>query len=76
MCTQVGSSLCRSLLYWALLISSWDPLSGIGSVQEPRMLELEAPQYALLVVAAPLQECQLLAGSRMAWEVGGEILEA
>ena len=36
------------------------------------MLELDAPQYALLEVAAPLQESQLLVGPRLAPEVGGE----
>ena len=36
------------------------------------MLEPEAPQYALLDVAAPLQEGQLLAGPRLALKVGGE----
>ena len=39
---------------------------------ELRMLEPEAPQYALLEVASPLQEGQLLAGPRLAPEVGGE----
>ena len=37
-----------------------------------RMLEPKAPQYALLKVAAPLQKGQLLAGPRLAPEVGGE----
>ena len=37
-----------------------------------RMLEPEAPQYALLEVAAPLQEAQLLVSPRLAPEVGGE----
>ena len=37
-----------------------------------RMLEPEAPQYALLKVAASLQKVQLLAGPRLAPEVGGE----
>ena len=36
------------------------------------MLELEAPKYALLEVAAPLQEGQLLAGPWLVHEVGGE----
>ena len=36
---------------------------------ELRMLEPEAPQYALLEVAAPLQEGQLLAGPWLAPEV-------
>ena len=36
------------------------------------MLEPEAPQYALLEVASSLQEGQLLAGPRLALEVGGE----
>ena len=36
------------------------------------MLEPDAPQYALLEVAAPLQDGQLLAGPRLASEVGGE----
>ena len=36
------------------------------------MLEPEAPQYALLEVAAPLQEGKLLAGPRLAPEVGGK----
>ena len=36
------------------------------------MLEPEAPQYALLEVAAPPQEGQLLVGPRLALEVGGE----
>ena len=36
------------------------------------MLEPDAPQYAVLEVAAPLQEGQLLAGPRLALEVGGE----
>ena len=35
-------------------------------------MELEAPQYALLEVVAPLQEGQLLAGPRLALEVGCE----
>ena len=37
-----------------------------------RMLEYEAPQYALLEVAAPLHEGQLLVSPRLASEVGGE----
>ena len=36
------------------------------------MLEPDAPRYALLEVAACLQECQLLASPRLALEVGGE----
>ena len=36
------------------------------------MLEPDIPQYALLEVAAPLQEGPLLAGPRLASEVGGE----
>ena len=36
------------------------------------MMEPNAPQYALLEVAAPLQEGQLLASPRQAPEVGGE----
>ena len=36
------------------------------------MLEPDTPQYALLNVAAPLQEIQLLAGPWLASEVGGE----
>ena len=40
------------------------------------MLEPKAPQYALLEVAAPLHEGQLLAGPRLALEVGGEKLGA
>ena len=36
------------------------------------MLELETPRYALLEVASPLQEGQLLVGPRLALEVGGE----
>ena len=36
------------------------------------MLELDAPQYALLEVVAPLPKGQLLAGPRLAPEVGGE----
>ena len=36
------------------------------------MLEPDAPRYALLEVAAPLQEGQLMAGPRLASEVGGE----
>ena len=36
------------------------------------MLEPDAPQYALLEVATPLQEGQLLAGPWMAPDVGGE----
>ena len=36
------------------------------------MLEPNAPQYALLEVATPLQEGQLLACPRLAPEVGGE----
>ena len=36
------------------------------------MLEPDAPQYALLEVAAPLQEGQLLDGPRLAPGVGGE----
>ena len=39
---------------------------------ELRMMEPEAPQYAPLEVAAPLQEGQLLADPRLAPEVGGE----
>ena len=39
---------------------------------ELRMLEPEAPQYAQLEVATPLQEGQLQAGPRLALEVGGE----
>ena len=34
------------------------------------MLEPNAPWYALLEVAAPLQEGQLLVGPRLALEVG------
>ena len=37
-----------------------------------RRLELEAPQYALLEVAAPLQEGQLLAGPWLAPKVRGK----
>ena len=40
------------------------------------MLEPDAPRYALLKVAASLQEGQLLVGPRMALEVGGEKREA
>ena len=40
------------------------------------MLEPDAPQYPLLEVAAPLQEGQLLAGPRLAPEVGGEMCGA
>ena len=36
------------------------------------MLEFDAPQYALLEVAATLQDGQLLADPRLAPEVGGE----
>ena len=36
------------------------------------MLELDSPQYALLEVAAPLQEGQLLASPLLALEMGGE----
>ena len=36
------------------------------------MLEPEAPQCALPEVTAPLQEGQLMAGPRLALEVGGE----
>ena len=36
------------------------------------MLEPEAPQYALLEIATPLQEGQLLVGPRLALKVGGE----
>ena len=36
------------------------------------MLEPDAPWYALLEVAAPLQDGQLLASPRLASEVGGE----
>ena len=36
------------------------------------MLEPEAPQYELLEVATPLVKGQLLAGLRLAPEVGGE----
>ena len=39
---------------------------------ELRMLEPEDPQYALLKVAAHLQEGQLLVGPRLAPGVGGE----
>ena len=37
-----------------------------------RMLEPKAPLYALLEVAAPLQESQLLASPQLTPEVGGE----
>ena len=36
------------------------------------MLEPNAPQYALLEVAAPLQEGQMLDSPRLALKVGGE----
>ena len=36
------------------------------------MLEPDAPQYALLEVATPLPEGQLLVGPWMAPDVGGE----
>ena len=36
------------------------------------MLEPEAAQYALLEVATPMYEGQLLAGPRLAPEVGGD----
>ena len=36
------------------------------------MVELDAPRYALLEVASPLQEGKLLAGPRLAPKVGGE----
>ena len=36
------------------------------------MLEPDAPRHALLEVAAPLQDGQLLVGPRLAPEVGGE----
>ena len=36
------------------------------------MLEPDAPQHALLEVATPLQDGQLLTGPRLAPEVGGE----
>ena len=36
------------------------------------MLEPKAPQYAMLEEAAPLKEGQLLAGPRLALEVGGD----
>ena len=36
------------------------------------MLEPDAPRYALLEVAATLQEGQLLAGPQLASEVGGQ----
>ena len=36
------------------------------------MLEPEAPQYALLEVASPLQEGQLLASPGLALDIGGE----
>ena len=40
------------------------------------MLEPDAPQYALLEMAAPLQEGQLLTGPWMALDMGGEKCEA
>ena len=40
--------------------------------QELRMQEPDAPQYALLEVAAHLQGGRLLAGPRLDQEVGGD----